>query len=54
MKAKAINSQRKLRASGDPGKRVRKDAELTWAQMDQLIEKQVKRDSKILKALAKL
>jgi hypothetical protein len=34
--------------------KTQKPKEVTWEQMDRLIEQQVKRDSKLLKVLAKL
>ena len=52
MKVKPIASQQKIRASST--KKPAKDTEMTWAQMDRLIERRVKQDSKLLKVLAKL
>jgi hypothetical protein len=51
MKAKSISSEKKVRTSD---KKVRSSSDMTWAEMDRLLERRVKGDSKLLKVLAKL
>lgn len=51
MKVKSISSEKKVRASG---KKAHSSTDMTWAEMDRLLERRVKGDSKLLKVLAKL
>ena len=60
MRVKTIASQQKIRApstkkpASSQKKSIIKEPEMTWVQMDRLIERRVKQDTKLLKVLAKL